>query len=90
MKRKQEKKLEDLLGSLKDLMKEALDFKPEFKIVVESDEEGEGCHISVEGTAPSLMSGLSVLVDELVHNTNLTKDMIKYAVNLGLEGHKED
>ena len=95
--KKEEKDSKDL-GSLLDSLKEILeehkkdlikDFAPMFKIHMESDEEGEGCSIEVEGNKPSLMIALAELASNLIEHTNLTEEDILKAVQTGIENAEE-
>ena len=69
-----------------------MDFKKlvgNFEISIKSLNEDENISIKVEGTKIALMNALAQLVTEIEKNTNLTKEDIKYAMNLGLKTDEE-
>ena len=84
------KSLEELLDELKEIVKKKSDFKPDFKIFIESDKKGEGCTVNVKGSKNSIMLGLAELATSLMLNSNLTERDIKYAIERGIETAKEE
>ena len=58
-----------------------------FKILIES--KGENNKIEVRGTKIGLMNGLANLAKTLLEKSNLSKDEIKYAVELGMSSKEE-
>ena len=83
------KSIEDLLDELKESMVKRL--KPNFKIVIESNPDGNGGHLQLEGTRPSLKLGLAELVTRLVRENVLTEEMIRSSIETGIKtAHKED
>lgn len=88
------KSIEELLDELKESMKKAKnkikDFKPNVKILVETDEDGEGRTVEIKGNKPSIMLGLAELTTELVQESNLTEEDIRFAIETGIETAKEE
>lgn len=58
-----------------------------FKILIESEEDGT--KIEVSGTKPNLMKALAYLSRSMLKGTNLSKEEIRRAVELGLMSDKE-
>lgn len=58
-----------------------------FKILIESEEDG--AKIEIKGTKPNLMSALSNLVSNMLEKTNLSKEGISHAVEIGLMSDEE-
>ena len=61
--------------------------KRNFKILIESEEDG--AKIEISGTKQSLMSALSNLLSNMLEKTNLSKEEIRHAVELGLMSEEE-
>lgn len=59
----------------------------EFKILVQSKEKGS--IIEIKGTKVMLMYALAELASTLLKDSNLTKEEIKYSIELGLKSEKE-
>lgn len=59
----------------------------EFKILVQSKEKGS--IIEIKGTKAGLMYALAELASTLLKDSNLSKEEIKYAIDLGLKPEKE-
>ena len=59
----------------------------EFKILVQSKEKGS--IIEIKGTKVMLMYALAELASTLLKDSNLSKEEIKYAIDLGLKPEKE-
>lgn len=81
------KSLEELLDELKEKVK---NFKPDFKILVESNKEGIGRTVSVKGNKKSIMIGLAELATSLVEDSNLTEEDIRYAIETGIKTANEE
>lgn len=58
-----------------------------FKILIESKEDNN--KIEVYGTKIDLMNALANLSKTLFENSDLSKDEIKYAIELGMSSEKE-
>ena len=58
-----------------------------FKILTESEEDGT--KIEVSGTKPNLMKALAYLSRSMLKETNLSKEEIRRAVELGLMSDEE-
>ena len=58
-----------------------------FKILIESEEDGT--KIEVSGTKPNLMKALAYLSRSMLKGTNLSKEEIRHAVELGLMSDEE-
>jgi hypothetical protein len=58
-----------------------------FKILIESEEDGT--KIEVSGTKPNLMKALAYLSRSMLKGTNLSKEEIRRAVELGLMSDEE-
>lgn len=58
-----------------------------FKILIESEEDGT--KIEVSGTKPNLMKALAYLSISMLKGTNLSKEEIRRAVELGLMSDEE-
>lgn len=58
-----------------------------FKILIESEEDGT--KIEVSGTKPNLMKALAYLSRSMLKETNLSKEEIRRAVELGLMSDEE-
>lgn len=58
-----------------------------FKILIESEEDGT--KIEVSGTKPNLMKALAYLSRSMLKGTNLSKEEIRRAVELGLMSEEE-
>lgn len=58
-----------------------------FKILIESEEDG--AKIEVRGTKQSLMKALAYLSRSMLKGTNLSKEEIRHAVELGLMSEEE-
>lgn len=84
------KSLEELLDELKEKIKKVENFKPDFKILVESDKEGMGRTVSVKGNKKSIMIGLAELATSLVQDSNLTEEDIRYAIETGIKTANEE
>lgn len=65
--------------------------KPELKakLHVDLNDKKEECIVDVEGNLPSILTGLSVLVDNLVEN-GIPKELIMGAIEVGLKEHKTE
>ena len=61
--------------------------KRNFKILSES--KGEDIRVEVHGTKMGLMNGLAHLSKILLKQSNLSKDEIKYAIELGMSSEEE-
>ena len=59
----------------------------EFKILLQSKEKGS--IIEIKGTKVMLMYALAELASTLLKDSNLTKEEIKYSIELGLKSEKE-
>lgn len=59
----------------------------EFKILLQSEEDGT--IVKIKGTKTGLMYALSELAFTLLKDSNLSKEDIKYAIDLGLKSEKE-
>ena len=58
-----------------------------FKILIESKEDN--VKLEVYGSKVELMKALAYIVKSLLEKSNLSKDEIKYAVELGMSSEKE-
>lgn len=58
-----------------------------FKILIESKEENNKVEIS--GTKIALMNGLANLSKTLLEKSNLSKEEIKYAIELGMSSRED-
>lgn len=58
-----------------------------FKILIESKEDN--IKMEVYGTKIDLMNALANLSNTLLEKSNLSKDEIKYAIELGMSSEKE-
>ena len=59
----------------------------EFKILLQSKEDGT--IVEIKGTKAGLMYALAELASTLLKDSNLSKEEIKYAIDLGLKPEKE-
>ena len=88
------KSIEELLDELKKTLikaeEKAKNFKPNVKILVETDEDGKGRTVEIKGNKPSVMIGLAELATELVQSSNLTAKDIRFAIETGIETANEE
>ena len=93
-KERENKSLEELLDELKESMEKTKEkinnFKPNVKILVETDENGEERTVEIKGNRPSIMLGLAELTTELVQNSNLTEEDIRFAIETGIKTANEE
>lgn len=63
--------------------------KPEMKskILIDIDDKEQKADVEIEGTLPNILTAVSLLVSNL-KNHNIPKELIKGAVEIGLEEEK--
>lgn len=59
-----------------------------FKILIEA-EDGENSRVEIYGTKLDIMNGIAHLVNNLLSESNLSKENIEYAVKVGLMNEDE-
>ena len=90
-KEREGKSIEELLEELKESLTGLKSIKkPEFKIHIESDKEGEGRYLEIKGNRPSIMVALAEIARSLVLESNLTEDDIREAIETGIESTNEE
>ena len=92
MKKKKREEILEILEGLTEMLEKKVGKipKPEFKIYMKSDEEGEGFEIEVYGDKPSLCMALAELTTQLLEKSNLTKDDIIEAIEAGIEEYEQE
>ena len=83
-----DKSLDEMLEELKETMLK--EYKPEFKILLETDKDGEGYHIEVHGSKISLMTALAELSTNLILESTLTEEDLKFAIERGIKTANEE
>lgn len=87
-KEKAGKSLEELLDELKESILKK-NGKPEYELMIKSNEDGETHKTKIVGYGSDVLFGLSELVADMQKQCDIPKEIIMKAVELGLNDEEE-